>query len=402
MNNILFLHPGARAHYFLPRSLVKTGRLKLLVTDVWITPQRLRWLSLFIPSSIISKLQGRYHPELSSISVADLGWKGLWAEYQLRKKFPHYGWSQIIARDEYVKNALVPFVQSSFQKEDTLVGLAYTSLPAFQAAKKAGVRTVLYQMDPGKAEEDYIAEVIHQGNHVTEWEKAPVSYWDNWKKECETADTILVNSEWSKQGLIQQGISKDKIKVFSLPIEISSAHRQFTRTYPRAFTSERPLKLLFLGTLMVRKGIHVVVEAATKLQGLPIEWVLVGRNEISESAWQHLPNVSYHGNVHRSQVDAFYQSADVFLFPTLSDGFGLTQLEAMAWKLPVINTTHCAQVVTEESGWTIQPDSADALIQVIQSIVENPSGLSMKSNFAFRQADLYNINTFATSFSALL
>ncbi|MFN8416224.1 MAG: glycosyltransferase [Cytophagaceae bacterium] len=401
MPNIIFLHPGARAHYLLPRALAKMGSLKCMITDTWVSPKKLDKLFL-LPTTVRKKLQGRYHDDLKSVEVMDLGWKGLWNEYRIRKKYPEYGWEQIIARDEYVKLATLAAVSSQLQKEDTLIGLAYTSLNAFQAAKNMGAKTVLYQMDPAKGEEDYIAEVIQKGNHKTEWVKAPTSYWDRWRKECQLADTILVNSEWSKQGLVKEGVTADKIKIFSLPIEIQSTHRQFERVYPALFTKERPLRLLFLGTLMIRKGIHVVLQAAEMLKDQPIEWVLVGRTEIEEAAWAHLPNVKYYGNVERSEVDMYYRSADVFLFPTLSDGFGLTQLEAMAWKLPVINTTNCAQVVIAESGWTIQPDSTEELVQVIQAILSHSQQLELKSTFAFRQADLYNIHTFAQTFASLL
>jgi glycosyltransferase involved in cell wall biosynthesis len=401
MSNFLFLHPGARAHYLLPRALAKIGRLKVLITDTWISPNKLDQL-FFLPRNIREKLKGRYHEDLQSVEVVDIGWKGLWFEYRLRKKYPSYGWLQVISRDNYVKKATLTLLHSCLKKDDTLIGLAYTSLDAFQAAKKLGAKTILYQMDPAKSEEDYIDEVIQQGRYVTKWERAPAIYWENWREECALADIILVNSEWSKQGLIKEGILEDKIKIFPLPIEIRSSHLQFVRIYPDEYTQERPLRLLFLGTLMIRKGIHVVLEAAQQLKDLPVEFILVGRSEIEPQIYNHLTNVRYEGEVSRAQVDDYYKKADIFLFPTLSDGFGLTQLEAMAWKLPVINTLHCAQVVTEEAGWTLPPDSPDNLVKVIQNVLDYPSQLNMKSRFAFKQADLYNINTFASSFVSLL
>ena len=56
--------------------------------------------------------------------------------------------------------------------------------------------------------------------------------------------------------------------------------------------------------------------------------------------------VHWHGP--RGETAArFYREADVFLFPTLSDGFGLTQLEAQAWRLPVIASRFCGDVVQD-------------------------------------------------------
>jgi glycosyltransferase involved in cell wall biosynthesis len=46
-------------------------------------------------------------------------------------------------------------------------------------------------------------------------------------------------------------------------------------------------------------------------------------------------------------TDAFYERADLFLFPTLSDGFGLTNLEAQAWSLPIVASRFCGEVVRD-------------------------------------------------------
>ena len=56
-------------------------------------------------------------------------------------------------------------------------------------------------------------------------------------------------------------------------------------------------------------------------------------------------NVRWVGPIARGEVAKWYREADVFMFPTHSDGFGLTQLEAQAWKLPVIASPFCGEVV---------------------------------------------------------
>ena len=58
-------------------------------------------------------------------------------------------------------------------------------------------------------------------------------------------------------------------------------------------------------------------------------------------------------------MSKFYKEADVFILPTLSDGFGLTQLEAQSWKLPVIASRHCGEVVRDgENGVVLEEVSA--------------------------------------------
>ena len=59
--------------------------------------------------------------------------------------------------------------------------------------------------------------------------------------------------------------------------------------------------------------------------------------------------VRWIGPVSRAKTAAFYRQADLLVFPTFSDGFGLTQLEAQAWKLPIIATKFCGDVVQDRS-----------------------------------------------------
>ena len=59
------------------------------------------------------------------------------------------------------------------------------------------------------------------------------------------------------------------------------------------------------------------------------------------------PQVRWAGTVSREDTARYYRDADVFLFPTYSDGFGLTQLEAQAWKLPIIASVFCGAVVED-------------------------------------------------------
>jgi glycosyltransferase involved in cell wall biosynthesis len=61
------------------------------------------------------------------------------------------------------------------------------------------------------------------------------------------------------------------------------------------------------------------------------------------------------GPVPRSEVGRIYQEADCFILPTLSDGYALTQLEALSQGLPVIASKHCGEAVTNgHNGWILE------------------------------------------------
>ena len=91
------------------------------------------------------------------------------------------------------------------------------------------------------------------------------------------------------------------------------------------------------------------------LKDEPIELTLAGPCSLDPAAWADLPKVRWIGPVARRDTAAIYWKADVFILPTISDGFALTQLEAMAHGLPVIATRRCGEVVTHgEDGWILE------------------------------------------------
>lgn len=68
----------------------------------------------------------------------------------------------------------------------------------------------------------------------------------------------------------------EKVSVIPLAYESSREALTFRRTYPKAFTKDRPFKVLFLCQVNLRKGIRELIAAAQILDGEPIEFWLVG------------------------------------------------------------------------------------------------------------------------------
>jgi glycosyltransferase involved in cell wall biosynthesis len=86
--------------------------------------------------------------------------------------------------------------------------------------------------------------------------------------------------------------------------------------------------------------------------------------------------MTFHGPVSRDGTEEFYRAADLFVLPTLSDGFALTQLEAMAHGLPVIATPNCGEVVSDGLDGLIVPASdSNALAEAFQLVIQDPDRL---------------------------
>jgi glycosyltransferase involved in cell wall biosynthesis len=171
--------------------------------------------------------------------------------------------------------------------------------------------------------------------------------------------------------LEKTGVDSKKIQIIPLVYTPPEAASKFVRIYPESFSQDRPLRLLFLGQVILRKGIAAVLDAVQLLAGYPVEFWIVGSQQIEiPPHFQNHPQIRWVGHVNRSETAQYYQMADVFLFPTLSDGFGLTQLEAQAWKLPIIASRCCGEVVIDGvNGWILQEVSGEVIANFIKPIL---------------------------------
>jgi glycosyltransferase involved in cell wall biosynthesis len=295
------------------------------------------------------------------------------------------GWPKILARNRWFQRKIVSFLRSqvsSINSELVLCSYSYTALESFWYAKSLGWKTLLVQIDPGPEEERIVAEeAARMPQLVGDWHPAPPEYWAFWREECKLADRIVVNSEWSREGLIRGGAPAEKISIIPLAYEEPGvgwrAEPRLQRNYPDHFTAERPLRVLFLGLINLRKGVARLLEAARMLRDEPVEFWMVGPVETAHARTiGNAGNVRWFGPVTRNQATEFYRDADVFILPTLSDGFAITQLEAQAHGLPVIASKNCGKVVENGvNGIILDEPSAACIAHAVRDCIASPDRL---------------------------
>jgi glycosyltransferase involved in cell wall biosynthesis len=125
----------------------------------------------------------------------------------------------------------------------------------------------------------------------------------------------------------------------------------------------------------------ILLDVMSQMSVPEVEFWIVGATSLSiPASLKNQPNIHWEGSVGRGDTWKYYQDADVFVFPSFSDGFGLTQLEAQAWKLPLVVSQYCGEVVHDgHNGVILQELSADALQTVIARFLSNPGELAEMS-----------------------
>ena len=137
------------------------------------------------------------------------------------------------------------------------------------------------------------------------------------------------------------------------------------------------MRVLFLGLINLRKGVARLLEAARILRDEPVEFWMVGPVEIANaSTVAEAGRVKWFGPATRNQAAEFYRDADVFILPTLSDGFAITQLEAQAHGLPVIASKNCGKVVENGvNGIILDEPSAACIAHAVHDCIASPDRL---------------------------
>ena len=131
--------------------------------------------------------------------------------------------------------------------------------------------------------------------------------------------------------------------------------------------------------------------------GMPIKFVVAGPVGISDSAVRESPaNVEFLGPVSRMRTRELYLQGDFFVLPTMSDGFAMTQLEAMAHGLPVIATPNCGEVVTDGvDGLLVAAGDAHALATAIVRLHDDRDLLAEMSVRALEKSKLFSLDRVA-------
>lgn len=391
---------GAREHFAIPRALHQNGKLAALCTDFWAGA-----LTRKIAAGKLRPLAARFHPDLAgqsglvhSWNLRSLGW-----EFLLRRKFanePYLGFNEVGRR---FSNRVRKHLQRRTDLNDRSIFFAYDTgaLESLAWCRDQKIKCVLNQMDPNRVEVELVrAEEKNWPGWSLRPLEVPEEYFARREQEWALADRIVVNSEFSRQALLQQGVPAEKLAVIPLCFEVENTDSKYEI---RNTKLNSPLRVLFLGQVILRKGIQHLLAAARQMEKENIHFDVVGPIGISETAMKTAPcNVTFHGRTSRDQAANWYRQSDVFVLPTLSDGFALTQLEAMAHGLPVVTTPNCGAVVTDGAdGFIVPPCDADALAQTFRRYLAQPKLLATQSAAAREKSHQFTLNRLAENLAQL-
>ena len=179
-------------------------------------------------------------------------------------------------------------------------------------------------------------------------EQVPIPRWmfARMNRELERADLIIVQSLFSRDSMIQNGIPEAKIFVNPMGVDVSIFKRR------EAVPSR--IRFVCVGTICLRKGHQYLFRAFQKVKAVipEAELVCVGDYKCDfrrewpkwEGTFTHFPHLSH------PQIAELFQTATAFVFPSQEEGIARAQIEALASGLPVIGSYTAGTTTVVEDG----------------------------------------------------
>ncbi|WP_414514522.1 glycosyltransferase family 4 protein [Nostoc sp. PCC 9305] len=260
------------------------------------------------------------------------------------------------------------YFEKYFGSPDILHGTNYSVYPCQNSFKVMNIYDLTFIKYP-----HYIDSVVK-------------TYTEKVKRCLQWTDLVLTISESSKKDIIEY-LKVDPEKVYVTPLA--------SRYYPNYLSEEitESLKkqanydfskpyLLFVSTIEPRKNINAIITAFNFLKEkykIEHQLILIGKKgwnyepifaAIENSPWKNqIHHLDYLSN---ELVALFYSKADIFVYPSYYEGFGLPVLEAMTLGAPVITSnTSSIPEVTGDAAILIDPKDSIQLAEAILKVISD-------------------------------
>lgn len=249
---------------------------------------------------------------------------------------------------------------------DVYIGWASQTLHSAQRAKRLGSRFVLDRACPHRDFQDMLVwrEAERVGGEVP---KSAAWFHDRQLEEYELAEVILAPSTYTMKSFPEHL----QPKLLKAPLFGRCRFPESVRV-----GRNKTFTVGVLGGNPLRKGYLYLLKAWKKL-ALPNAQLLLRAGEFTgfpvlEELMDGLPGVQRVGYI--PDISDFYQQCDVFVLPSIDDGFGMALVEAMINQRACVATTHCgaSEIMTSgKDGIVIPPGDEDALAEAILKLYED-------------------------------
>lgn len=200
-----------------------------------------------------------------------------------------------------------------------------------------------------------------------------------------SSDGIVVVSQFTYES-VREALRRDVEMIIAYPgLNVTGLGKEIG-----ARTAGEIINLLFVGYITPRKGVDVLIRALEiliKEKGMEnVILHIVGNTELNNTAFFHeLKNYSeeagidhhiiFHGRIDNRDLEELYSTADIFVLPSLLEGFGMVLAEAASFGMPIVTTNAGAipyLIKDGVNGLLVPPGDAKSLAVAIERLWASP------------------------------
>ena len=349
----IVVHAGARDWYRLAISLYENDCLAYLVTDDIIFRKEYR--KLFPRHMIKISWMALFFKFLEKVVSSKMGFN-IYKDYWLGRKAGKLSNKKKLPIFSCCRYAMTAFNISKIHPKIL-----------FQYHPQSGcVKEILQdEIDKNPAAKKTILE-------ETEFRYSKKQLDDS-VREVELSDFAVGASTFTLKTLIKQGMAENCVHMAPYGVNIKDFKPR------RDFRKIDKMRFLFVGSFSQRKGISYLLQAFKELEneGENISLTMAGRGIMDYDLVKsyELKCLETHVNLPLEKLVELMQESDVFVFPSICEGFGLVLIQAMATGMPLITTynTSGPDFIEEgKDGFLIEAQDVEAIKNKVRYFLQNP------------------------------
>lgn len=188
-------------------------------------------------------------------------------------------------------------------------------------------------------------------------------------REYDLADIVIVLSSFAANSFLSEGFPREKLRVLLLGSQLDRFRpsEEIIERRCRRILAGEPLRVLTVGTFSFQKGVLDLTKVAEQLSGrFCFRFVGDCPSETSELRKQCRGRIDFVPRQPQFDLPRLYEEGDLFLFPTIQDGYPVVLAQASAGGLPILTTGNCSgpDLVCEgETGWVLPIRRPDAFVE---------------------------------------
>lgn len=400
--SVIVAHPGKQHSYRVASTMQKNGKLKCYITSVYNKPGH-------ITHGLYKISRGNIKKKIGSHYITDIPQKkiklfceslGVFSLVSLKIPFLRKFYTNInnYLNDSFGKKTF-KFIKKN--KPDMVISYDYNSAILFERLASE-CPDVVRVLDVSIITRPFMQEIFRNDYEKTNERALVDNYAEIWSKESisrvyreiNNADYFLAPSQIVKNSLIYCGVNEEKIKIVPYGTDCSKFE------YKEKNVQEGPLKLIFVGAVEYRKGIHHLLNVISRFKVNEVTVKLVGAYNSEDSIYKNYhtaKNIQFCGFVTRDILATYYQEADVFVLPSLGEGMAMVIMEAMSCGLPVIvsdKTGGNDAIKNGVEGFEFEAGNDEQLYERIKWFIEHKGCILDMGKKAREKAEMYTWNQY--------